>query len=545
MPTTIGIIGGSGLYDMAELTDRRDVSVDTPFGPPSAPLVTGRLSGKEVVFLARHGIGHRLTPSELNFRANIYAMKTLGVERILSASAVGQPQRGIRAAAPRHSRPVLRPHARPRQHVLRRGAGRARRLRAPVLRSRCRRPPTTLPSPPAPPSHKGGTYVCMEGPQFSTKAESVLYRQWGMDIIGMTNLQEAKLAREAEICYTTIALVTDYDCWHPVARLGDGRHDHRQPDAERPHRPEGDRRGDRAPRHRAAHLPVRDRPRHRHHHPAGARARGDEGQARPHRRKVPMKIVVTGSIAFDYLMSFPGSFTEHLLPEHLSKVSLSFLVDTMDKRRGGCAPNIAYTLALLGERPYLMATAGQDFGDYRAWLDAAAVDTSLVKVVDGKFTASFFCSTDQHNNQIASFYTGAMANAAELSFRTVGRLQARDRLAERSGGDEPVRGGVPRPRHSVHLRLRPAGRARLRRRAARRAHRRRGRDLERLRVPGPLREDRPRRGRPAGAGRRRWSSRSASTAARSSGPKARLRCPRCRRPASSIRPASATRSAAG
>jgi len=132
-----------------------------------------------------------------------------------------------------------------------------------------------------------------------------------------------------------------------------------------------------------------------------------------------MKIVVTGSIAFDYLMSFPGSFAEHLLPDHLAKVSLSFLVDTMDKRRGGCAPNIAYTLALLGERPYLMATAGQDFGDYRAWLDAAGVDTSLVKQVDGKFTASFFCSTDQHNNQIASFYTGAMAHAAELSFRTV------------------------------------------------------------------------------------------------------------------------------
>jgi adenosine kinase len=133
-----------------------------------------------------------------------------------------------------------------------------------------------------------------------------------------------------------------------------------------------------------------------------------------------MKIIVTGSIAFDYLMSFPGSFVEHFLPDHLAKVSLSFLVDTMDKRRGGCAPNIAYTLALLGERPCLMATAGEDFGDYRAWLDAAGVDTSLVRQVDGKFTASFFCSTDQHNNQIASFYTGAMANAAELSFRTAG-----------------------------------------------------------------------------------------------------------------------------
>jgi adenosine kinase len=137
-----------------------------------------------------------------------------------------------------------------------------------------------------------------------------------------------------------------------------------------------------------------------------------------------MKIVVTGSIAFDYLMSFPGSFTEHLLPEHLAKVSLSFLVDTMDKRRGGCAPNIAYTLALLGERPYLMATAGQDFGDYATWLSAAGVDLSLVKVVADKFTASFFCSTDQANNQIASFYTGAMANAGELSFRTIDGLAA-------------------------------------------------------------------------------------------------------------------------
>lgn len=134
-----------------------------------------------------------------------------------------------------------------------------------------------------------------------------------------------------------------------------------------------------------------------------------------------MKLVVTGSIAFDYLMSFPGKFTEHLLPEHFSRVSLSFLVDSMDKRRGGCAPNIAYTLALLGERPMLMGTAGQDFGDYRRWLDAAGVDTSLVKEIDGKFTASFFCNTDESNNQIASFYTGAMAHAAELSFRTVDR----------------------------------------------------------------------------------------------------------------------------
>ena len=132
-----------------------------------------------------------------------------------------------------------------------------------------------------------------------------------------------------------------------------------------------------------------------------------------------MSIVVTGSIAFDYLMSFPGRFTEHFLPEHMSRVSLSFLVDSMDKRRGGCAPNIAYTLALLGERPRLMGTAGQDFDDYRRWLEAAGVDTSLVADVEGKFTASFFCSTDAEGNQIASFYTGAMANAGELSFRTV------------------------------------------------------------------------------------------------------------------------------
>jgi adenosine kinase len=132
-----------------------------------------------------------------------------------------------------------------------------------------------------------------------------------------------------------------------------------------------------------------------------------------------MSIIVTGSIAFDYLMSFPGKFTEHFLPEHMNRVSLSFLVDSMDKRRGGCAPNIAYTLALLGERPRLMGTAGQDFDEYGRWLEAAGIDTSLVKRISDKFTASFFCSTDVDSNQIASFYTGAMANAAELSFRTV------------------------------------------------------------------------------------------------------------------------------
>jgi adenosine kinase len=135
-----------------------------------------------------------------------------------------------------------------------------------------------------------------------------------------------------------------------------------------------------------------------------------------------MNIVVTGSIAFDYLMSFPGKFTEHFLPEHMNRVSLSFLVDTMDKRRGGCAPNIAYTLALLGERPRLMAAAGEDFPEYRKWLETAGVDTSLVVQIEGKFTASFFCSTDVENNQIASFYTGAMADAGQLSFRSAGEV---------------------------------------------------------------------------------------------------------------------------
>jgi len=132
-----------------------------------------------------------------------------------------------------------------------------------------------------------------------------------------------------------------------------------------------------------------------------------------------MTIVVTGSIAYDYLMSFPGKFTEHFLADHMNRISLSFLVDTMDKRRGGCAPNIAYTLALLGGRPLLMATAGEDFGDYRQWLDSTGVDTSQVRQIPGKFCASFFCSTDVDNNQIASFYTGAMADAGQLSFRSV------------------------------------------------------------------------------------------------------------------------------
>jgi len=210
----IGIIGGSGLYDMAEVVDRTEITLTTPFGDPSGPYVMGTLRGKRVAFLARHGAGHRLLPSELNFRANIYGMKTLGVEYILSASAVGSLKEELRPLD------IVVP-----DQFIDRTKGRistffgqglaahvgfahpfCSRLSAVAYESGQKAGATV---------HKGGTYVCMEGPQFSTLAESRLYRSWGADIIGMTNLQEAKLAREAEICYSTIALVTDYDCWHP------------------------------------------------------------------------------------------------------------------------------------------------------------------------------------------------------------------------------------------------------------------------------------------------------------------------------------------
>ena len=210
----IGIIGGSGLYDMAGVTDRSEVTLATPFGDPSGPYVTGTLRGRRVAFLARHGAGHRILPSELNFRANIFGMKLLGVEYILSASAVGSlkeeykptdiviPDQFFDRTKGRPSTFFGRGLA---AHV-----GFAHPFCKPLsaLTYECGlQAGATI--------HKGGAYVCMEGPQFSTLAESKLYRSWGMDIIGMTNLQEAKLAREAEICYTTIALVTDYDCWHP------------------------------------------------------------------------------------------------------------------------------------------------------------------------------------------------------------------------------------------------------------------------------------------------------------------------------------------
>ena len=210
---TIGIIGGTGLYDMAQLTERSEISIETPFGAPSDSLILGSLSGKRVAFLPRHGRGHRHMPSELNFRANIYAMKMLGVERILSVSAVGSLRSEL---APLDI--VL-----PDQFVDRTrgrvstffGKGLVAHISfADPVCSDLLEQVHRAASKAEVPAKKGGTYVCMEGPAFSTKAESNLYRSWGMDVIGMTNLQEAKLAREAEICYITIALVTDYDCWH-------------------------------------------------------------------------------------------------------------------------------------------------------------------------------------------------------------------------------------------------------------------------------------------------------------------------------------------
>jgi 5'-methylthioadenosine phosphorylase len=210
----IGIIGGSGLYDMAGVTDREEVKVTTPFGDPSAAFLVGTLRGKRVAFLARHGVGHRVSPSELNFRANIFGMKTLGVEFILSASAVGSLKEEYKPADIVIPDQFFdRTKGRPSSFFGRGLVGHVGfahpfcKILSGIAYESGRKAGATI--------HRGGTYVCMEGPQFSTLAESKLYRSWGMDIIGMTNLQEAKLAREAEICYTTIALVTDYDCWHP------------------------------------------------------------------------------------------------------------------------------------------------------------------------------------------------------------------------------------------------------------------------------------------------------------------------------------------
>ena len=210
----IGIIGGTGLYQMEGFTDVREVPVETPFGPPSDSLMVGSLEGRRVAFLPRHGRGHRILPHELNFRANVFAMKKLGVEWILSVSAVGSLKERYE---PLH---VVVPDQFIDRTQQRKSTFFGNGLVAHVAFAHpfCRNLSKVMAEACAEAGathHVGGTYVCMEGPQFSTLAESELYRSWGADLIGMTNLQEAKLAREAEICYSTLAMVTDYDCWHP------------------------------------------------------------------------------------------------------------------------------------------------------------------------------------------------------------------------------------------------------------------------------------------------------------------------------------------
>lgn len=214
MKAEIGIIGGSGLYAMTGFEAHQEINIATPWGDPSDSFVVGSLSGKDVAFLSRHGRGHRLSPSELNFRANIFGMKTLGVERIISLSAVGS----------------LKEEHKPLDFVIPdqffdRTRGRVSTFFGDGLVAHISFADPICPHLSALVHQaciaegvrvkNGGVYLCMEGPAFSTKAESQIYRSWGMDVIGMTNLQEAKLAREAEICYVTIAMVTDYDCWHP------------------------------------------------------------------------------------------------------------------------------------------------------------------------------------------------------------------------------------------------------------------------------------------------------------------------------------------
>jgi 5'-methylthioadenosine phosphorylase len=210
----IGIIGGSGLYSMPGLTQMKEVRLKTPFGAPSDAYMCGSLDGRKVAFLARHGRGHRILPSELNFRANIHGFKQLGVERIVSVSAVGslkEEHKPLEFVIPEQ----FFDRTRHRVDTFF-GNGIVAHIAfadpvcadlARVVESACNRVGVV--------GKHGGTYLCMEGPQFSTKAESNVYRGLGMDVIGMTNLQEAKLAREAELCYITVAMVTDYDCWHP------------------------------------------------------------------------------------------------------------------------------------------------------------------------------------------------------------------------------------------------------------------------------------------------------------------------------------------
>jgi 5'-methylthioadenosine phosphorylase len=210
----IGIIGGTGLYEMEGFTDVRELAVETPFGRPSDSLMLGRLEGHRVAFLPRHGRGHRIFPHELPFQANIYAMKALGVQWILSVSAVGSLKEQY---APLH---MVVPDQFVDRTLQRKNTFFGRGLVAhvafahPFCKSLSRVMVQGCGDAGAT-HHAGGSYVCIDGPQFSTRAESQLYRSWGMDIVGMTNLQEARLAREAEICYSTLAMVTDYDCWHP------------------------------------------------------------------------------------------------------------------------------------------------------------------------------------------------------------------------------------------------------------------------------------------------------------------------------------------
>ncbi len=212
----IGVIGGSGLYQMAALKDVEEVKVETPYGDPSDAFIVGTLNGVRVAFLPRHGRGHRFTPTEVPYRANIYAMKLLGVERIISASAVGSLREEFKPMDIAFPDQFFdRTRQRPSTFF---GDGIVAHVSMahPVCGDLCDTLEQAARAELAGIDiHRGGTYLCMEGPAFSTVAESNVYRSWGMSVIGMTNLQEAKLAREAEICYATMALVTDYDCWHP------------------------------------------------------------------------------------------------------------------------------------------------------------------------------------------------------------------------------------------------------------------------------------------------------------------------------------------
>jgi 5'-methylthioadenosine phosphorylase len=210
---SLGFIGGSGLYDIDGLTGVREVRVRTPFGSPSDALILGTLDGVRVAFLSRHGRGHRRSPSEINYRANIFALKSLGVRRVISVSAVGSMKESIRPGAVVLPDQFIDLTKRRSSTFFEGGMVAHVAFGEPIcaavareLASSGQRAGATI--------HRGGTYLCIEGPQFSTKGESRLYRQWGVDVIGMTNMPEAKLAREAELCYATMALVTDYDCWH-------------------------------------------------------------------------------------------------------------------------------------------------------------------------------------------------------------------------------------------------------------------------------------------------------------------------------------------